>query len=172
MTDKETSGEGSSQEDLSMLTLDRIDHTVAIFDQLFEEFAGPLQLHFITLEGLPEARTVQIAIAELQGRMPHVSKQHPRVCIHGRNSGRVVASHAADARLPHAAHHRSQLRRLHTLVWPEESALSAGNTRPTRATSFRVCFAFPSRTSSWDSADFCASVATFSLLQSREWKSG
>lgn len=155
-----------------MLTLDRIDHTVAIFDQLFEEFAGPLQLHFITLEGLPEARTVQIAITELQGRMPHVSKQHPRVCIHGRNSGRVVASHAADARLPHAVHRRSQLRRLHTLEWPEESALSAGNTRPTRAASFRVCFAFPSGTSSWDSADFCSSVATFSLLQRREWKSG
>lgn len=147
-----------------MLTLDRSDHTVAIFDQLFEEFAGPLQLHFITLEGLPEARTVQIAIAELQGRMPHVSKQHPRVCIHGRNSGRVVASHAANARLPHAAHRRSQLRRLHTLVRPEESALSAGNTRPTRAASFRVCFAFPSGTSSWDSADFCSSVATFFLV--------
>lgn len=155
-----------------MLTLDRIDHTVAIFDQLFKEFAGPLQLHFITLEGLPEARTVQIAIAELQGRMPHVSKQHPRACIHGRNSRRVVASHAADGRLPHAAHRRSQLRRLHTLVWPEESALSAGNTRPTRAASYRVRFAFPFGTSSWDSADFCSSVATFSLLQRREWKSG
>lgn len=65
ITDKETSDEAISQGDLSMLTLDRIDHTVAIFDQIFEEFAGPLQLHFITLEGLPEARTVQIAIAEL-----------------------------------------------------------------------------------------------------------
>lgn len=63
--------------DDSMLTLDGTYHAVAIFDQLLEEFAGPLQLHFITLEGLPESRTVLIAVAELQGRMPHVFKRPP-----------------------------------------------------------------------------------------------
>lgn len=55
-----------------MLTLDCIDYTVAIFNQLFEKFACPLQLHFITLESLPEVRTVQIAIAKLQRRVPHL----------------------------------------------------------------------------------------------------
>lgn len=61
----------------SMLTLDCTYHVVAIFDELLEEFAAPLQLHFITLEGLAESRTVLIAIAELQRRMPHVFKQPP-----------------------------------------------------------------------------------------------
>lgn len=55
-----------------MLTLDCSDYTVAIFNQLFEKFACPLQLHFITLESLPEVRTVQIAIAKLQRRVPHL----------------------------------------------------------------------------------------------------
>lgn len=63
--------------DHRMLTLDGTYHAVAIFDQLLQEFAGPLQLHFITLEGLPESRTVLIAVAELQGRMPHVFKRPP-----------------------------------------------------------------------------------------------
>lgn len=87
-----------------MLTFDCIDHTVAIFDQLFEEFAGPLQLHFITLEGLSEIRTVQIAVAKLQGRMPHLLLL---AFTHNRSSGLVLQSHAAYARLPHAAHSSS-----------------------------------------------------------------
>lgn len=93
-----------------MLTLDCTDHTVAIFDQLLEEFAGPLQFHFITLEGIPESRTVLVTITELQGRVPHVFKQSPAACIYSKtNSGRLVRSHpaAADARLPHAAHRGS-----------------------------------------------------------------
>lgn len=56
----------------SSLTSDRRDHTVAIFYQLFEKFAGPLQLHLVALERLSELGTVQIAVAELQRRMPHL----------------------------------------------------------------------------------------------------
>lgn len=56
----------------SSLTFDRSDHTVAIFYQLFEKFAGPLQLHLVALERLSELGTVQIAVAELQRRMPHL----------------------------------------------------------------------------------------------------
>lgn len=58
--------------DVSDLTLDGVDDTVAVFYQLFEEFARPLQLHFIRFESLSEVWTVQIAIAELQRRMPHL----------------------------------------------------------------------------------------------------
>lgn len=56
----------------SSLTSDRRDHTVAIFYQLFEKFAGPLQLHLVALERLSELGTVQKAVAELQRRMPHL----------------------------------------------------------------------------------------------------
>lgn len=55
-----------------MLTLDCIDYTVAIFYQLFQRFAGPLQLQLIALQSLSEVRAVQIAVTELQGRMPHL----------------------------------------------------------------------------------------------------
>lgn len=58
--------------DLNTLTLDCIDYTVTIFDQLFQGFACPLQLQLITLQSLSEVRTVQIAVTELQGRMPHL----------------------------------------------------------------------------------------------------
>lgn len=107
-----------------MLTLDCIDYTVAIFNQLFEKFACPLQLHFITLESLPEVRTVQIAIAKLQRRVPHLLN----------NWGGVYTTETVDVlsratqptldyrTLPIAA----QLGRLHTLICPEESTVSAG----------------------------------------------
>lgn len=58
--------------DVSDLTLDCVDDTVAIFYQLFEEFTRPLQLYFVRFESLSEVWTVQIAIAELQRRMPHL----------------------------------------------------------------------------------------------------
>lgn len=54
-----------------VLTFDCTDDTVAIFDQLFEKFTCSVQLHFITLESLPEVRTVQIAVAEFQRRVTH-----------------------------------------------------------------------------------------------------
>lgn len=89
-----------------MLTFDSSDHTVAIFDQLFEELAGPLQLHFIALESLSELRTVQIAVAELQRRMPHLLDSW---LSHNRNTELVLVSHAASCTfvyrtLPHTAH--------------------------------------------------------------------
>lgn len=55
-----------------MLTLDCSNNTVAIFDQLFEEFARPLQLQFITLEGFSEVWAVLVAVTELQRRVPHL----------------------------------------------------------------------------------------------------
>lgn len=58
--------------DVCLLTLNCSDNTVAIFYQLLEKFAGPLQLQFITLESLSELRTVQIAVTEFQRRMPHL----------------------------------------------------------------------------------------------------
>lgn len=58
--------------DVSGLTLDCVDDTVAIFYQLFEEFTRPFQLDFIWFESLSEVWTVQIAIAELQRRLPHL----------------------------------------------------------------------------------------------------
>lgn len=61
----------NSEDKTCMLTLDCSDYAVSIFYQLFQEFAGPVQLQLITLESLSEVRTVQIALAELQ-RMPHV----------------------------------------------------------------------------------------------------
>lgn len=54
------------------LTSDRADHCVSIFDQVLQELAGSLQLQLVTLESLSEVRTVQVAVAELQSRMPHL----------------------------------------------------------------------------------------------------
>lgn len=49
------------------------DKRVAVFNHVFDEFIGPLQLLLITLEPLAEIRAVQVAIAELQRGMPHGS---------------------------------------------------------------------------------------------------
>ena len=84
-----------------MLTLDCSDYTVAIFYQLFEKFAGSLQLYFITLESLSEFRTVQIALTELQRRMPHLLDDW---LLDNRDTGFVLVSHAAYARLQHTGH--------------------------------------------------------------------
>ncbi len=86
---------------MSNVTFDCSDDTVAIFYQLFEEFACPLQLHFITLKSLSEVGTVQIAVAELQRRMPHLLNHW---VSNNRNTGFVKVSHAAYARLSHATH--------------------------------------------------------------------
>lgn len=51
--------------DLRMLTFDCINYTVAIFYQLFQEFARPVQLEFIALERLSEVRTVLVAVTKL-----------------------------------------------------------------------------------------------------------
>lgn len=88
--------------DVSDLTLDCIDDTVAIFYQLFEEFTRPLQLYFIWFESLSEVWTVQIAIAELQRRMSHLLTSLWGD-FHSRNNVFWV-SHAADARLPQNIH--------------------------------------------------------------------
>ena len=90
-----------------MLTSDRSDHTVAIFYQLFEEFAGPLQLHLIRLESLPEVRTVQIAVAELQRRMPHLLGPLGFQTIEAVSE--FWGSHAAYAPLPLSSHRGSHL---------------------------------------------------------------
>lgn len=84
-----------------MLTPDCSDYTVAIFYQLFEKFACPLQLQLITLESLSEVRTVQIAVTKLQRRVPHL--QHKRV-LDNRNTESGLGSHAAYAGLAHTAH--------------------------------------------------------------------
>lgn len=88
--------------DVSDSTFDCIDDTVAIFYQLFEEFTRPLQLYFIWFESLSEVWTVQIAIAELQGRMSHLLTTFWGV-FHSRNSVSWV-SHAAETQLPHNIH--------------------------------------------------------------------
>lgn len=54
------------------LTLDCSDHTVAIFDQLLQKLVRPFQLQLVTLEGLPEVRTVAVALAELERRVTHL----------------------------------------------------------------------------------------------------
>lgn len=90
----------------SSLTSDRRDHTVAIFYQLFEKFAGPLQLHLVALERLSELGTVQIAVAELQRRMPHLLTDG-LVKTTGEKAKWVFVSRGATqsyTRLPHAAH--------------------------------------------------------------------
>lgn len=87
-----------------MLTLDCSDYTVAIFYQLFEKFAGSLQLQFITLESLPEVRTVQIALAKLQRRMPHLLDDW---LLDNRDTEFVLLSHAAYVRLQHTGHFSS-----------------------------------------------------------------
>lgn len=84
-----------------MLTSDCSDYTVAIFYQLFEKFARPLQLQFITLESLSEVRTVQIAVTKLQRRMPHLLNNW---VLDNRNTELVLLSHAPYAGLSHTAH--------------------------------------------------------------------
>lgn len=77
------------------LTFDCIDHTVAIFYQLFKELARPVQLQLVTFQGLSEVRTVQIAIAELQRRMPHLSGRRVGVS-EGSGGGEAVGSEPLD----------------------------------------------------------------------------
>jgi len=99
------------------LTSDRCDYTVAVFYQLFEEFARPLQLQFITLESLPEVRAVQIAGAKLQRRMPHLLGDILIQTIYKETPGLVLVSLAASARLPRTGHSCSAEE---TLIWPQE----------------------------------------------------
>lgn len=55
------------------LTSHCANKSVAIFDHVFDEFIGPLQLLLITLEPLSEIRAIQVAVAELQRWMSHGS---------------------------------------------------------------------------------------------------
>lgn len=48
----------------------RYEH-IPIFDQVFDESVGSVQLYLMTLQPLSELRTVQERIAELQRRQTH-----------------------------------------------------------------------------------------------------
>lgn len=54
------------------LTFQSQDQRFPIFNQLFDEFVGFVQLQFMGLESLPELRAVQVAVTELQGRKTHL----------------------------------------------------------------------------------------------------
>ena len=53
------------------LTLERSDEHVSILDEIFDEFVCPLQLDFMTFDPLPEVRTVQERVTELQSGESH-----------------------------------------------------------------------------------------------------
>lgn len=53
------------------LTLERNDEHVAILDEILDEFVRPLQLDFVTFDPLPEVRTVQERVTELQSGESH-----------------------------------------------------------------------------------------------------
>lgn len=53
------------------LTLECGHQHVSIFDEVFNEPVGPLQLDLMALESLPELRTVQERITKLERRKPH-----------------------------------------------------------------------------------------------------
>lgn len=56
-----------------VLTLQSRDQHVSILDELLDELIRSFQLDFMTLESVPEVRTVQERVAELQRWKPHVS---------------------------------------------------------------------------------------------------
>lgn len=53
------------------LTSHSANKRAAVFDHVFDEFIGPLQLLFIILEPIAEIGAVEVAVAELQRGMPH-----------------------------------------------------------------------------------------------------
>lgn len=55
----------------SPLTFGRRDEVLPVLDELFDELVGPLELHFVGADPLPEPRTVEVAVAEFQGLQPH-----------------------------------------------------------------------------------------------------
>lgn len=65
--------------DRGKLTLERGHKHVSIFDEVFNEPVGPLQLDLMALEPLSELRTVQERIAKLKRRKPHGDRN-----LHGR----------------------------------------------------------------------------------------
>lgn len=54
-----------------VLTLERIDQLVSVFDQLFDKLVGSVQLDFMAFESFSEVRTVQKRVTELQSRQTH-----------------------------------------------------------------------------------------------------
>lgn len=104
-----------------MLTLDCGNDTVPIFDQLFEKFARPVQLQFITLEGLSEVWTVLVALTELQRRVPHLRDE-----LLSHNRRWKLWKHAASAFLWNTAHFSSAEETMNSLLLTGAQTMVSG----------------------------------------------
>lgn len=65
---------------LLVLTCERRHQHVAVFDEVFNEPVGSLQLDLMALQPLSEVRTVQEGITELQRRQPHRTAAAAAAC--------------------------------------------------------------------------------------------